>query len=320
MWGVLSMSIDDYLNDHNVMLATIVVLSIIAIILFIGLITPLFISATGGGEVRLDATYFNARTAIPTLLLLILLGLCLMLRYFKGERLIAAIAIVIVATVICIIANPFKDFYLNASLPALGFGLVGAVYKIYRAINPKSIKTTLRGVSPHLIHLGLILILLGVAISTTSNVDGTRELQEGDSWNFQDYAIAVTELDEIQKRTSFERIIYFDVYKDGKLIDQGQAKMVYDMNWGQWQSIVYTKRGVTEDLYIALKGVSPPTVSLYARVVPMINFIWGGLIVMASGIALVTCTDYMMKPKVKDVKRKYEEKLQDELRRLREEA
>ncbi len=79
------MSIDDYLNDHNAMLATIIVLSIIALLLFIGLITPLIISATGGGEVRLDAAYFNVRTVIPTLLLLILLGLCLMLRYFRAK-------------------------------------------------------------------------------------------------------------------------------------------------------------------------------------------------------------------------------------------
>jgi len=314
------MSIDDYLNDRNVFLATIIVLSIIATILFIGLITPLFISATGGGEVRLEAGYFNARVIAPTLFLLVLLGLCLMLRHFKGEKLIVAAAVAIAATVICIIANPFENFYLNASLPVLVFGLAGSVHKIYRAINPKSLKTTLRGVGPHLIHLGLILILLGAVISTTSNVDGTRELQEGDSWNFQDYTIAITGLDYIQKRASFERITYFDVYKDGKLIDRGQAKMVYDTNWGQWQSIVYTKRGVTEDLYIAVKGVSPPTVSLYARVVPMINFIWGGLIVMASGIAIVTCTDYAMKPKTKDVKRKYEERLREDLKRLREET
>ncbi|MDI6888570.1 MAG: cytochrome c-type biogenesis CcmF C-terminal domain-containing protein [Methanocellales archaeon] len=314
------MNVDDYLNDRNVFLATIIVLSIIAIVLFIGLITPLFISATGGGEVRLEAGYFNVRTIIPTLSLLILLGLCLMLRYFKGEKLIAAIATATAATVICIIVNPFKDFYLNASLPVLVFGLAGGVHKIYRAINPKSIKASLRGVGPHLIHLGLILILLGAVVSTTSNVEGTRELQEGDSWNFHDYTISVIRLDHIQKRVSLERIVYFDIYKDGKLIDRGQTKMVYDMNWGQWQSIVYTKRGVTEDLYIALKGVSPPTVSLYARVVPMINFIWGGLIVMASGIALVTCTDYVMKPKIKDVKRRYEERLREELRRLREET
>jgi hypothetical protein len=64
----------EVINSRNAMLAAIIMFSVLFMILIIGMLIPLFADTT------LDAGWFNNRTMLPTLLLALLLGVCLLLQ------------------------------------------------------------------------------------------------------------------------------------------------------------------------------------------------------------------------------------------------
>ncbi|MDI6640479.1 MAG: cytochrome c-type biogenesis CcmF C-terminal domain-containing protein [Methanocellales archaeon] len=319
------MRFEEYLSERKVMLAAILVFSALTIVLFMGLLVPLVTLITTGAKIgELGADYFNKRAAVPIAAIVILLGVCTMLRYFKARNVLIVVGTTIIISLMGAITSPFKNIYLDGTLPILVFASIAIGYKICRAINPKSMRATLRGVSPHLIHLGLVLILIGAMVSTTMVTEDSRVLRPGEQWDVGDYSIKMANLDYRYEGGPFGMYpasLYvtratFDVYKNAKLIDHGAIEYITDFKWEQSYSTVYINRMIAEELFIAPKYMDTSVVNMYVRAVPMTNLIWGGIGMMVVGIAIITGMDYK-RPKIRDVRKKYEERLRKELRRLR---
>ena len=320
------MNIEEYLNEKKVMMATILVLSILTIITFIGLMTPLWVRFTTGAEVGLVPQYFNKRTVLPTMIFVLLLGVCVLLKYFESRNILIVVGVVVLATVVSVIVSP--DIYVGLLAPVLVFALIATGYKMWRAINLKSTKATLRGISPHLIHLGVVMILLGTIISTTTVTEGSRVVGIGDAVKFQQYTIRVTGMDNFFEGTPFGgnpgsvfvSQVTFDVYKNDGLIDRGEIRFNTDLIWEQSFTFHYINRMLLEELFVAARfvDVERGVVDLYIRTVPMINLVWGGMVIMAVGITILMGVEWSTKKPKKDIKKKYEKQLQEELKKLRE--
>ncbi len=321
------MNIEEHLNEKKVIMATIFVLSVLTIITFIGLMLPLWIRFTTGAEVGLCPHYFNIRTVLPTVAFVLLMGIYMMLRYFEPSKILIVVGVVALATVVSVIVSPC--IFVGLLSPVLVFALIATSYKIWRAINPKSMKATLRRTSPHLIHLGVVLLLLGTIISTTLVSETSQVVGVGEAVEFQQYTIRVTRIDNFFEGAPFgekpgsvlvSRVV-FDVYEDDRLIDRGEARFKTDFIWDKSFSTHYINRMPFEELFVATRFVDVPAgvVDLYVRIVPMINLVWGGMALMGIGITILMVLEWdTKKPKPKDIRRKYEKQLQEELKKLRE--
>lgn len=319
----------DYLDSSRVMYLTIIVLSLIALILTIGLLTPLITQLTTGAKLNLTPEYFNIRVALPVFALVVLLSICMTLNYFKIRMIIGVIGITILLSIASFSMKLFGDPWLDITLPIFILALAASLFKATKLIiinfNSKAPKQALRLISPHLIHIGLMMILIGVVLSTTLSYEDTKTLRVGDSFGFKKYIIKVMDIKQYNDSFSTIYQVDLDIYREGKFLDRANMKLIYDMRWiemfEQGYSKVYINRMLEEDLFIAIRGLSSAEgiVSLYVKISPAISAIWSGLIVMAIGMAIIASIDRVpaleVRVKKRDFRAKYEAKFQAELKK-----
>lgn len=279
------------INTHNVMLAAIVMFCMLFLIMLVGMIIPLFTGAV------LDARWFNDRTALPSLLLTMLLGICLLLLNIAPSRIAVMVIAVVIATVLSIIASPFGNLPIDASMPILIFAMLAIFYRSYTVLSrSQTFQTKLRSISPHIIHLGIILILIGVFVSTNTRIDGSAIIQKDVPGTFegQPYAVKITGITNQYEGTSYEGYpgssyvtrIDFELYLNGRLIDRDEVKYITDFKWGQSYATNYVYRSLTKEVFITTKMVEGDLVNMYMRTAPWITAVWGGIILMSIGIVL----------------------------------
>ncbi|MEA1966442.1 MAG: cytochrome c-type biogenesis CcmF C-terminal domain-containing protein [Euryarchaeota archaeon] len=296
----------EFINSHNVMLATIIMFSVLFMILIIGMLIPLFTDAT------LDAGWFNNRTMLPTLLLALLLGVCLLLLDVSPIKILITLAIVLVTTVLFVYLSPFNNAAIDVSAPVLLFATLAIVYRIIRLP-----KLTLRSISPHIIHIGIVLILIGVVVSTNTRIDGSTVIHDGELGVFdgQPYAVKITGISdryegapyEGQPGSSYVTMIDFELYHGGTLIDRDAVKFITDFKWGQSYATNYVHRSFTEEVFITTKMVEGDYANLYMRTAPWITAVWGGIILMSLGIVLLMYSGRTGKEGSKEEETKKEE-------------
>jgi cytochrome c biogenesis factor len=204
----------EFINTRNAVLATIIMFSVLFMILIIGMLIPPF------ADVTLDAGWFNNRTMLPTLLLALLLGVCLLLPDVSPTKILIILAIVLVTTVLFVYLSPFHNTAIDVAMPVLLFAALAVVYKIIRLP-----KLTLRSVSPQLIHIGIVLILIGIVVSTNMRIDGSTVIQNGELGDYQGqpYSVKVMEISnqyegapyDEHPGSSYVTLIDFELYRGG---------------------------------------------------------------------------------------------------------
>ena len=297
--------IEKIVTPKNTMLATVLVFALLTVLLTIGMLTPLIAKLTTGVEMSLDAQYFNNRSALPTAALVVLLTLCLLIGYFdvKTSSIIAGASVA--ASIIFAIISPFNNTPIDITVPLVSVALAATLYKMWRSIDKKSTFKTMRGISAHIIHFGILLILIGVVISTNTKVEesGTLSIDTLSTFADQHYSIKITSITSGYEGSMFQNYpgssyvtnVNFDVYKKNKFFDSGHVKYITDFKWGQTYTTTYIKRGLYEELFIAPKAVDEENsrVNLYVRTVPFMTVLWSGMYLMAIGIIILGATEHI---------------------------
>ena len=325
----------DRINTHNAILASIILFSVLFLIMLIGMLIPLL----KPGAV-LDAAWFNGRTALPTLVLAMTLGVCLLIPDVAPLKIVGVVMVVILATVLFVAVSAFGNLPIDASTPVLGFAMLAVFHRIYRVHRAGS-GATLRSISPHIIHLGIVLILIGVVVSTNTRIAGSEVIQEGTLGTYagQPYAVKVTGIASRYEGapygeypgSSYVTQVDFELYSGGRLIDRDDVKYITDFKWGQSYATNYVYRSLTKEVFITTNWSEGGSANLYMRTAPWITAVWGGIIIMSVGIALLMYTvrtkreapDNGKKGRKgtrdeKEIDLKYERLLQTELDRMRQ--
>ena len=297
--------IEKIVTPRNTMLATVLALVLLTVLLTIGMLTPLVTRFMTGAEISLDAQYFNNRSAIPTAALVVLLTICLLIGYFGAKKSSIIAGASIATSIVFAIVSPFNNTPIDITVPLVAVALFATLYKMWRSIDKESTFKTIRGVSAHVIHLGILLILIGIVISTNTRVEDSNVLSVNTVGTFdgQDYSIKVTSIEsnyegemyQSYPGTSYATNINFDVYKNNNYFDSGKVRYITDFKWGQTYTTTYINRGLLEELFIAPRTIDEESnrVNLYVRTVPFITVLWIGMYLMAIGITLLGVTEHI---------------------------
>ncbi|WP_292486887.1 cytochrome c-type biogenesis CcmF C-terminal domain-containing protein [Methanohalobium sp.] len=290
--------IKQILTKSNVMLVALLVFVLLAALITVGMLTPLLVDFLTGNSMNLDAYYFNIRAALPTGVLIILLSIYLLLGKLSEKKLFVTVSGVVVLSAVFAFMSPFNSLPVDFIIPVSVLAIIAIFYNILYSVtgwkyNPY--KNT-RSISAHIIHLGLVLIMLGVVLSTGLTAEDSTVVSTESRGFFegQDYSVSVTKIStqfegepfKSHPGSAYVTDISFDVYKNGDYFDSGNVKSIRDLKWDQSYTTTYIHRNLLEEYFIAPKGVDMETgkVNLYSRTVPFITFVWGGLCLMAFGI------------------------------------
>ncbi|NNF53391.1 MAG: hypothetical protein HKN03_03010 [Acidimicrobiales bacterium] len=136
-----------------------------------------------------------------------------------------------------------------------------------------------------IVHLGVVLLAVGVAASESYKTDRIFTMNPGETVQVQDHTFTYSGLaaDRTTRRDrTFARIV----------IDNGPEYQPARTRYRQQGIVVGTpsvKPGITEDLYLVLDDVpTDPAGPIRLRVIirPLIGWIWGGGVLMALGTLL----------------------------------
>ena len=292
-------------TTRNIMLATVLTFVLLSVLLTIGMLTPLIARLTSSVEMSMDSQYFNNRSALPAALLVVLLTMCLFIGYLRSRNTLIIAGAAIVVSILFAIISPFKNTPIDVTVPVIAIALVAVLYKMVRMVDKQSTFKTMRGIGAHIIHLGILLILLGVVVSTNVKVEDSTVLSLDEMGTFENhkYSIKITEMTSGYEGIPFQQNpgssyvtnIDFDVYKNNNYFDSCRVKYITDFKWGQTYTTTYIHRGFLEEVFVAPRAIDEAgsRANLFVRVVPFIRFVWSGIYIMAIGIVIIGITEYI---------------------------
>jgi len=269
-----------------------------------GTLLPLFAQLFMGQQVAASAPYFNQVAGPVFLAVVFLLAVCPLLAWRRTSIRglvhqlrwpgIAGLA----GTVILFILG------LRKPLALLGFAIcIGGLATIglefwngvwaRRKIRGeawwvslwKLLRRQPRRYGGYLVHLGILLMVMGIVGSSFYQTETMASLKPGESMNVGPYRLEYVELGSVPARTHQKVIAILKVYRDGRLIDVLAPEKDYYPNWPEPTTEVAIHSTLREDLYVALtywEGESQ-LASFKAIINPLVAWIWIGWVVLIVG-------------------------------------
>jgi cytochrome c-type biogenesis protein CcmF len=298
----------------------------ITVICIIGILLPILSSIQVGGVYSLGKEFYNTWLLPPTLLFVISLIFCNSPKKFGLK---ACIASVIVAGLIGILAvtvnSPTPNQITNFSLPFLFLAFIFTPYNLFEKILRKK-TPILSNFGRSMIHVSLILILIGVFLSSSMEVSEEISVKINEvkpvlgielkvsNLRFSGPTGAIYTQDEILPAYSSLQIDV-ETSSDGR-IHHGQLwtglYTLYGLTsrpviFRSIQEDIYITVGFTEELYqnliIKLTESGEPNLSelmVQVKIIPFVNLIWIGVSLLSLGIIISMISDFKIskKPKI----------------------
>jgi len=297
--------LDSPVSRESAFLLNNVVLMSALFTIFLGTIFPLLSEAVAGVQVSVGAPYFNSVTVPLFLLLVFLMGVGPMIAWgkaswdnFRRNLLWPCVASLMVALVLFIWR--VQDF-----LPLLGFTLSAfVVFSIlfdtailvrarrriagegYLRALGTLVRKNQRRYGGLVVHLGVVLIIMGIGISMSYSVEREATLQRGQELSIGRYKVRFDGLKGSQQPTHYRVEGAFRVFNNGHDLGTMSPALKFFPNQKSPVGRAVFRSTLTEDLYVILSGFSEieqnqATLKILVR--PMVSWIWFGGFVMALG-------------------------------------
>lgn len=141
-----------------------------------------------------------------------------------------------------------------------------------------------------IVHLGIVLITLGVIGSSFYDAETTVTLQPGESVRFEGYTLT---FEGLERRTDEEKIITaarVSVHRGGRSLGTFAPQKNFWFSQGAFVGESAVRTGIAEDLFVGLTDYDRESGSAMLRVLvhPLILWIWvgGGVVLLGTAIAL----------------------------------
>lgn len=283
---------------------TLVVLSAITLSVFVGSILPTLTQALTGNRMEAGPEWFDQVTGPQFGVLVLLLGVCPLAGYSANalRRLGRRLVIPLIGAAVLLAVSALLGYHSLGSL--IGFGLVGlaaattlgefwsvlarraagesALVAFSRALNRNR-----RRYGGYLVHLGIILMAVGIIGTRMHSSEGQLSLRSGEPRTFGEYTFVYESAAQERRVNHLAVSADFDVYRNGAYLTTLQPQLHDYPAAEQTVAVPALKVGLQEDLYLVLGGVTNDGSGATIRVVvdPLINFLWlGGLVFIAGGV------------------------------------
>jgi len=245
---------------------------------------------------------FNEKLSSFFAALMIVLVVCSSWRDIGSRRALWLGIGLSIVSVLAAIVGGLTGFYFMAALmvPSFVAAMVVAFYRATRTIVKRSWRKTLRNLGPQLVHLGIAFLLVGFVFSSFAQVAAANGAQVpvnvGSDLKVGEYSIVLREL-SVQNVTppadlSYNqvRVMRFDVLHSGSVVQKDAIIANYYEFLGteaaKVKSQAYVHKSLGEDLYLSFDWQSSSTGLVQMKIVPLINLLWTGLVLLMVGVAM----------------------------------
>lgn len=273
------------LSTINTFYATIILLALLSFILFWGLSSSMLLKYFGG---TISVDLYGSWSYPFSLALLAVLGICMF--ESLGKHWTKGIILGRVLIFIFLLAKPAANVYTNLSASVLSYAGISSAYQILKSANAKGIKNKLISCGPHIVHLGVVVMLVGVLMSTYAISETMLFMKFNDTKTIGGYDVQLVDLafpiDNGQASAVMTKIGVYNVYKDGVLLDSGYASFKEIKGEFVTEPLIY--RGLLADVNVRYQGIGTQTPIFISvanvRVIPGMTIIWLGSALVVAGI------------------------------------
>ncbi len=303
-----------FVSREGAFLITNIALVVLVSVIFIGTVLPRIVEVLGGAKIALDRSFFDKTCGPIMLLLVLLMGVCPLLGWGKmiwksaGRNLIFFfLAVIVIAAAILIsgIGNWYIAAVVLCGLPLFvifrewwrgsvarhrnqGINYVGAFFSLINSNRARY--------GGFLAHVGIVIIALGVIVSSFYNIERTVTLDIGESMRAGKYELYYDELIFKQDNVKVSAVADILVSEHDKSVGIMRPSYAYWFSYGDFFAEVAVRTTAAEDLFVSLvwTDFDPEDRSATFRVLvnPLIVWIWtGGVFFLIGGAVAIASPD-----------------------------
>ena len=297
--------LDSMLSRESTFLLNNVVLVSALFTIFLGTVFPLLSEAVAGVKVSVGAPYFNRVTTPLFLGMVFLMGVGPLIAWRKAswdnlKRNFLWPASLSLAAGLALFSWKVGEFWLLLAFTLSVFVTLTIFFDTARAVRARReiagerllgalatlVRRNQRRYGGFIVHLGVVLIVLGIAGSMSGSVEREATLKAGEVLSIDRFSIRFDGLRAIEQPTHIRVEALFSVSNDGR--DLGVLVPALKYFPAQQSPIgrAVFRSTLTEDLYLILSGFSEVRqgqATLKALVRPLMAWIWLGGAVMTLG-------------------------------------
>lgn len=297
--------LDSFLSRESSFLFNNLILVGATFAIFWGTVFPLISEAVRGVKITVGPPFFNQVNGPIFLGLIVLMGICPLIGWRRASRdnlvrnfLYPLLAAVALAAALFLLG--LSQGYGLLAFGACAFVAATLVLEFLRGVRarraaygenplqalPRLVWHNKPRYGGYIVHLGVILIAVGVAgtMMFQSSVEGS--LRPGESLTLGGYAITYRGLSEYPTATRRVVSATFDISSEGRSLGALVPQKQFYNNFDNPVSEVAIRTTPQEDLYLVLAGWEGNVVSLKAYVNPLVVWLWIGGVVMLLGTTI----------------------------------
>ncbi len=299
------------ISRESAFLLTNIILAVLVFVILIGTVLPRVVEALGGAKIALDRSFFD-RTCGPIMLLLVfLMGVCPLFGWGKsiwksaGRNIIFFFLAVIVATAAILISGIGNWYIAVVVLCGLPLYIIsrelyrGAIAR-HRSTGKNCARAFLSIINSNraryggfLAHIGIVLITLGIIVSSFYSIERTVTLDIGESMGAGKYTLSYNELMYKQDSLKISAVADIQVSANDKSLGIMRPSYAYWFSRDDFFAEVAVRTTAVDDLFISLvwTGFDPEDKTATFRVLvnPLIVWIWiGGAFFLIGGAMAIT--------------------------------
>jgi len=250
------------LSTRNTFYATIIILCALSFILFWGLTSSMLLQSFG---TSVSVDLYGTWSYPFTVALIAVLGICMF--ESLGKHWIKGIILGAVLIPVFVLVRPFPNTLENISASLLAFAGISSTYQIINSSGVTGFMNKMRSCGTHIVHLGIIVMLIGVLMSTFATSETVLFMKFNEKKTVGGYDILLADLsfpvDHKHATAVLTKIGVYDIYKDGVLVDSGAASFREIKGEFVTEPMIY--RGLLADVNVRYQGIGTqsPILSLW---------------------------------------------------------
>jgi len=278
------------------------------IAILVGTIFPILSEAVRGEKTTVSAAFFDQMIA-PILLVMILgMGIISFIGWRRAPlgklaRNLLLPSIVALTLALVLPLAGVGNWYGIVAFSVCGFALSAILLEWFRRVWAhrrtghwnclKAFLSLVRWNSPRwgaaIVHIGIIIIAIGVIGSSGYASESEASLRPGDSMTIDGYTLKYEGMDEDIDGKKTVVAATLSVYQGGDGVGTMTPEMYLYANHPQWVAEVAIRHTLTEDLYVSLGGWDEQGVAAFRAVVnPLVSWVWigGGVLLLGTIVCL----------------------------------
>ncbi|MDH5455833.1 MAG: heme lyase CcmF/NrfE family subunit [Gammaproteobacteria bacterium] len=288
------------LSRETFLLLNNVLLVVAAALVLIGTLAPLVVEMMTGGKISIGPPWFNIAFLVPTLPLIVLLGMGMhtawrtqkTASWWRLLRIPAIVSLVLGVVIPLFIYGRISVLLVVGCAAAAWIvisSLIQPVRSLLREKGTAGIPRSALGMS--VAHLGMGLFVIGVTVVSAFGIESDQALQPGESIEVGGFEFHMVGLSNVRGPNFSAIEAEIEIRRDGEFVDTIRPQKRQYLVQKSWMTEAGIRAGLDKDLFVALGDqLGQNAWSVRVQYKPLIRFIWLGALVMALG-GLIAISD-----------------------------